>query len=307
MGLNKRQYALIAFLSDNKKQIDVNEQIYRNLNDAKDCLVFTLDLELRLDLLLENYAALERYVMRAAVNNAIFPGQASSALSETKHEINRLLVNLLSSARLYLDQTASAISRFKHSPEGTTQAFRNLRKNAYDGDSSYRIMEALRNYSQHCSLPAHSISFNTKVDESNPDSPRNRYTVSFGIMPRMLEADTRFNRSALKELQSISDSHGRVEAFPIVREYVSYISDIHLRVKRMYENLINGADTLFENTYSDLRSESGEAPHAVFCTRVDGDDYTELPINRDLIIERKNLERKHVLSGSFNTRYASSH
>jgi hypothetical protein len=306
MDDTKQTFELVALYRDGKRVLSITHEEHRDLSEAKEWLTFGLELELRFDLLLENYAVLERYIMRVAVNNAIFPGQASSLLSETKHEINRHMVNLLSSARLYLDQTAASISAFPHAPTGALESFRHFTNDEYDSKSSYRVMEALRNHSQHCGLPAQFISFGTHRADFDEDQSRNRYTVAFGIMPHVLNRDGRFKPSALTELHELADNNGRVAALPLVRKYLTSLATIRSRVKGLLKPNIQRAEAKVEEVYDGLTVESGEAPHVLYSTYCAGPDYQEEPINQNLILERRGLERKNILAGAFDKRYASS-
>lgn len=77
---------------------------------AKKTLRFGVAFEQRLDVLLENYATLERYILDLALRNAVFMGDSLGRLREGRHNVIRHLINLLSSAKLYIDQTAHAFS-----------------------------------------------------------------------------------------------------------------------------------------------------------------------------------------------------
>ena len=79
---------------------------------AKNLLLLGCELEQRFDILLENYAALEEYVLVLALRNAIFADDTPKRFSKARHHMNRHLNNFLSSAKLYLDQTAHALHAF---------------------------------------------------------------------------------------------------------------------------------------------------------------------------------------------------
>lgn len=92
---------------------------HEKLVRAKKFLRFGAAFEQRLDILLENYVSLERYALDLALRNAVFMGDSPTRLGEGRHNVNRHLSNLLSSAKLYIDQTAHALS--EHFGRGSSQ------------------------------------------------------------------------------------------------------------------------------------------------------------------------------------------
>jgi hypothetical protein len=67
----------------------------------------------------------------------------------------------------------------------------------YDASLSYRVIEALRNYAQHCGLPAHVITYQSRwVDHDKPDAAKLVHGVSPSLSLKHLANDTRFKASA---------------------------------------------------------------------------------------------------------------
>lgn len=68
-------------------------------------------------------------------------------------EINRLVLNLLASMRMYIDHVETTISR-RHGKESPQfAAFKRVAGEVYDREFAYRFISQLRNYAQHCGLP----------------------------------------------------------------------------------------------------------------------------------------------------------
>ena len=107
---------------------------------AKTALRFGVGFEQRFDILLENYATLERYILDLALRNAVFMGDSTSRLREAKHTVNRHLNNLLSSAKLYIDQTAHAISDQFGSASSQYRRFIESTRDEYDNSLAYRAL-----------------------------------------------------------------------------------------------------------------------------------------------------------------------
>lgn len=73
-------------------------------------------------------------------------------------DINRHILNILSSIRTYLDHTETRIKREYGSNSEEFLNFKTQTSKAYDENFSYRFLYKLRNYAQHCGLPAGSLS-----------------------------------------------------------------------------------------------------------------------------------------------------
>lgn len=234
--------------------IPLSKDEHEKLVRAKKFLRFGVAFEQRLDILLENYVSLERYTLDLALRNAVFMGDSPTRLGEGRHNVNRHLSNLLSSAKLYIDQTAHAMS--EHFGRGSSQLERYTKSKSeeYDESLAYRALEALRGYVQHRGLPAHSITFSSKRDEANPHHIRNRHFVRVGLVPQSIREDGGFKSSVLQELESTVDKEGRIELMPLIRDYVSGIARVHKSVRMSVSAELDNADAfvadLFEQVYS---------------------------------------------------------
>lgn len=230
---------------------------HEKLLRAKKTLLFGVALEQRLDLLLENYASLERYILDLALRNAVFMGDTQGRLGEGRHNVNRHLNNLLSSAKLYIDQTAHALSEQYGRDSSQYQGYIVSRCDEYDNSLAYRALEALRGYVQHRGLPAHSISFSSKRDESNVNKIRNRHIVTFGFVPETVREDGGFKSSVLRELEGGVDKNGRIELMPLIRDYVSGIARVHKSVRMSVSVELDNADRFVVNLFERVHSLTG--------------------------------------------------
>ena len=79
-------------------------------------------------------------------------------------DINRYILNVLSSIRTFLDHTETRLKKDFGKNHMITNKFNELVKKAYDENFSYRFLYKLRNYSQHCGLPAGSLKTSSSKD-----------------------------------------------------------------------------------------------------------------------------------------------
>jgi hypothetical protein len=83
-------------------------------------------------------------------------------------EINRLILNLLSSIRTYLDHTETRFKREYGLASDEFKIFKTETSKTYDENFSYRFLYKLRNYSQHCGLPAGSLKLSSFSENGLP-------------------------------------------------------------------------------------------------------------------------------------------
>jgi len=255
MMTKKTSYQLDAFSPVGHIPLPLGRDEHEKLVRAREFIRMGVTFEQRLDILLENYMSLERYTLDLALRNAIFSGDSPSRLNEGRHNINRHLNNLLSSAKLYIDQTAHALSEVYGRTSSQYQGFIKSTNEEYEKTLAYRTMEALRGYVQHRGLPTHSISFSSIRDNSSSDrSARNRHVVTFGLVPESIRQDGGFKPRVLHELASIVDKKGQIELMPLIREYASRIARIHKSTRMSISSELDTADRfmadLVERVYS---------------------------------------------------------
>lgn len=79
-------------------------------------------------------------------------------------EVNRLILNFLSSVRTYLDHTETRFKREYGANSEEFMLFKSETIKAYDENFEYRFLYKLRNFSQHCGLPAGSLKTSSFIE-----------------------------------------------------------------------------------------------------------------------------------------------
>ncbi|CCH00541.1 hypothetical protein FAES_2532 [Fibrella aestuarina BUZ 2] len=80
---------------------------------------------------------------------------------------NRLLLNLLSSVRTYLDHTTTYLKRKYPKDSDQVKVFIKKTNELYDNNFEYRFIGKLRNYAQHCGLPMNGIDISIVLSAEN--------------------------------------------------------------------------------------------------------------------------------------------
>jgi hypothetical protein len=103
--------------------------------------------------------------------------------------INRHILNLLSSVRSFLDHTETKLKRKYGVESDRYKSFKDVCKKMYDTSFSYRFLSKLRNYSQHCKMPLGGISLSSKEDP--PYSGNIRYSFqTYFVRDELLTYDS---------------------------------------------------------------------------------------------------------------------
>lgn len=99
-----------------------------------------------------------------------FPKTHKADFYEFDHmiiDINRLILNLLSSIRTFLDHSETKIKREYGKASEEYELFKTETNTAYDNNFSYRFLYKLRNFAQHCGLPSGSAELNSSITKND--------------------------------------------------------------------------------------------------------------------------------------------
>ena len=85
--------------------IEISESRYHLISDSQKYLLETLFLEEKLDYVMENYYELEIELVSIASRMMIFHNLDHFSMTKDRNTISRRIANLMSSCRMYLDQS----------------------------------------------------------------------------------------------------------------------------------------------------------------------------------------------------------
>ena len=120
-------------------------------------------------------------------------------LEETSLELNRLLLNYLSSFKTFLAHLETRYKRLLKKQPSNIKNFKQITSHCYDGNFYYRFFYKLRNYVQHCALPVEHIQIKegqNSVEISidfNRDSLINNYNEWGPVKEGLLRQPERFS------------------------------------------------------------------------------------------------------------------
>jgi len=97
-------YGLARLVLSSRAFVRISENEYQEIKNARSALFESLFIEEKYDLVVENYLEIERSLLESVVRNMILSGQDYRWFQMERSLFNRRLINLLTSARTYVDQ-----------------------------------------------------------------------------------------------------------------------------------------------------------------------------------------------------------
>lgn len=249
-------YNLRIWASGHGPGIELAKAEYSSIIDSMNRIYLACDFEEKLDILLENLQEYERDLLALALQYSLFPSLDDERVAIERQLVNRRITNLLSSARMYVDQMQHSLSRIYVGGSGPDAA--GLFAREYDAHLEYRIAEALRNFSQHRALPVHLMNWPSTWDEMGSDTERLRFSVMPEISLDELEVEGGFKASVLDDLRRTSKK--RFPLTPILRQYVESLARVHEEVRTAINGQVERDHELILRTIERARAKFGESP-----------------------------------------------
>jgi len=161
----------IGYVEDNDGVVNYvggRELSDAELSDYRDHVAFAIAHEQQPALRLvmgnyQEYRAVETSAALLATTSNAPPAHYMDAL----FQLQRILLNWLTSLRLLDDHTFARLTRIYGPSSGERQAYAVARARVYDANAGYRFMMQLRNYAQHCgAVPIHGHAVHTSTGRS---------------------------------------------------------------------------------------------------------------------------------------------
>lgn len=281
----KNKYITYIVKSEHKNLTEISKEDFDNIMLAKENLVNMLYIEEKFNFIVENFFELEHELLKVTLNKMYFPNHTldwSLSVSEI-HLINRRLINLLTTTKLFLDQVTHDINMISHGIPNLAGLIKKHTHVEYDNVLGYRVMEALRNYVQHRGLPVHLLTYTIKESE---------HSISPFIRLSDLEKDGKFKKTILKELKQTGN---KINIKDFTREYIQslykiqkFIRDMMKKDVQQWEYIIDNAFTPHNTKYSEVNliGIGEQLPNGFLTNRIH--------LTRDYIKRRKWLESKNA-------------
>ena len=206
----------------------------------------------------------------------------------TRLSFNIKIVNLLTSARLYVDQLGHHVREILPETSTIKEDIKILFNQEYDTIPEYRFMEALRNYVQHRGIPVHSTQYSASREGEGEDS-RLVFSTEVYSNKKYLMEDGHFKRPILKEIPE------KVDLKAATRVYVESLSRVHCRTRKIIDQKLKESRLIINkhiNQYKQACPGDVIGLHA-FC--FNGDEFIEsISLNTEWDDIRVKLQKRNV-------------
>lgn len=222
------EFALTIAIIGPSPKVEITESAFRSLESDLAHIDTYLGIEETWDSLLANYRALELALAEMGVDNVLKGGGVDiHDFDDTRRTCTRLMDNMLTTARAFLDKTPSRM-RLLFGKEAQRR-FRLATNNAYDTYAGYKFMDNLRNYAQHNGSSISGVTYGVRRQEREEGPDALVHNAQIGIDRCRLERA--FKEHAREVLDRVSDKKGKINMLPLVRQYIQGLGEVMLVVR----------------------------------------------------------------------------
>jgi hypothetical protein len=246
------EYNLRTNVLGNVPEISIDEKSYQALRHARNVLINGFAIEEKYEILISNYLEFEKRILSATAECMVRAPVEYSDFFEVRLDLNIRLVNLLTSARLYVDRLGRDVRGCLPERGDIETTVKSLLSAECDAHLEYRFMEALRNHVQHYGLPIHWASSGARWTSLEPDGLM-EYSINIAAERKRLTEDGKFKRKILEELPDRNDLKAAL------RRYMECLGNIHAGVRKLIGQSLEQARKTIEEAhlqYSRLYSGS---------------------------------------------------
>lgn len=223
-GDEKHGYVIAHLALGGHQSIDTTKEQYEGLLSADVTRTRVTSLEEKLFAICEHYREIEEFIFSATLNHMIYGFTDVPKIHSVSTQFARLMGSFLSAVRLYLDSVVTDTKALTNGDVDKSEV-KAIISSMYDSSFCYRVMEAIRNHSQHRAFPVHSASYPNNWDKGFT-------TMSCGsefyFETSEVNDDKQFNKAVKKEIE---EHGGKVDLKLCVRTYFGCICDIHAGIR----------------------------------------------------------------------------
>lgn len=148
---------------------ELNNAEYEEYERTIECLTdFSSELQL-FTIVYMNYNDHKKILNQYFEDFTNIPSMRISQIESMNLNINRYILNFLSSVRTYLDHSKTNLKKRNEKDSQRVGLFESACNNAYESHFSYRFLYKLRNYTQHFGMPVGKLSLQKSLIPSSND------------------------------------------------------------------------------------------------------------------------------------------
>jgi hypothetical protein len=222
-------------------ELELGKEEFESLKIAHEALSEGLAIEEKYEILISNYQEFEKEILDHASQSMIRTPIDYDDFFQVRVGFNRKLVNLLTAARLYIDQLHRHIGAIQRDKSGIKEQIKQLFSEECNKSFEYRFMEALRNYVQHRGIPVHLVQPNI-ISDNSKEERKLIFFIEVASQKKYLEEDKEFKRKVLDEIPD------KVDLKKSTRIYIECISRVHDSARKLVEKPLQEARVLIDKS-----------------------------------------------------------
>lgn len=229
------------------QEYEIPEDTYNDLKGAKELLSKVLSSERVFGMLVDNYIELEKEIFNQALIESLNPEKDS--LDEPIYEINRRIINFLTTCRLFSDLSCNLFSREINSGQeacsiydkNSEQSKRFFSRFCEErNNQEFRVVTALRNYAQHTDIPFQYLTLSSgRVESDGIGFWKNTVSAKIDIKELISKYDSlpkkqknKNDRDSFDELERMGDY---IEVIPLLRKCMDSMGRIISEIREIVE------------------------------------------------------------------------
>ncbi len=280
-------------------KLTIGSQRFSLLKASRDILAEALQLEEEYEMMISNYIDLEKESTNASISYMVRNYRGYIDSFDARLAVNRQLMNLLTSVRLYTDRLTDHCCACLPRETGIKDRLKLLRSTEYDRNFDYRFMEALRNYIQHSGTPVHQVVFGSRWTALDI-SGLLEFSSSFSADKKFISSDGSFKKQVLDEMPD------KVDLISASRGYIEALSSIHNKVRQMTSKSVNEARSTIQTAIDDYREVYKKDPLGLTAYVFDGKiKIEEIPIFLNWDDIRIQLQKRNNQLVNLKKRYVT--
>ncbi|MDT4969546.1 MAG: hypothetical protein QOJ64_4283 [Acidobacteriota bacterium] len=270
--------------------IDISREQYESTRDAQQKLAKVLNIEEKFNFVVENYVEYEQELLKSSLDSMMFAVPEWSDRIAEVHKVNRRLINLLTTCRLYVESRRHDIASLLGRDNGQIESLERQIADERDSNPAYRFIEALRNYAQHRSFPVHVLGHTMRTLETNSGT-----FVTHTIAPRIdvaeLRTDRNFDQNMLRDLENPGHY---IEIKPVLCRYIEWLGRIHTSIRGLLDERVTEWDSVIRTIQNSYKPISDDLTGLAIVTVDDSESIGEtIYVFDDYIKRRRNLVQKN--------------
>lgn len=299
-------YAIRILSGRSRLWINITEVEYTTAISHIKNIIHAFELEEKFDILVGNYEELEAELLRLTVEKSIHKRSSWHDGAHNRRLLNRRLNNLLSSCRMYLDHLRHGISSIFGSNSNQFANINHTIDEQYNGSFSYRLIEVLRNYTQHRRLPI-DIERTTFIPTEYGEDKQ----VACVLTPQLTKAnlldDREIKAKFRPELEAQPD---RIDLKLHLRNYVQSLWSIHLRVRETLGSDFDNWEETVESLIHRYQEKDDSSLIGLYVVTQSDEECPIIsekrPLFREPIKEFRQLQERNDLYPDLASSYATS-